>query len=121
MYKTLIALILGSAILAGTLAHTNKCRDVAAIQSDTIVTVEGKFYGPFEETLYQFKSHDDSVWWLLSADEIGYVPDITKEYALTYDNNGTTAANKPCDCIPEWECECEVYDDEFISIKIADR
>lgn len=65
---------------------------------------------------YQFKSYDDSVWWALTEEQIGKVPTIGKGYVLTYHNNNTTAANKPCDCLPEWDCECEVYDDIFVSI-----
>lgn len=89
-----------------------------------IKQVAGKFYGNLEltrngvkDTHYQFRSNDDSVWWLLTADEIGCVPDRDTEYVLTYDNNGTTRENKPCDCAPEFDCECELYDDTFLSIK----
>ena len=86
--------------------------------------VTGKFYGSMEmtdtkdkqDTYYQFRSDDNEVWWLLTATEIGCVPDTSAHYILRYNNNGTTKANKPCDCSPEHECECEVYDDEFISI-----
>ena len=85
----------------------------------------GKFYGDMEltdtngntDTYYQFKSNDNKVWWALSAEEIGFIPNGNTEYTLTYDNNGTTKANKPCDCAPEFECECEVYDDVFLDIK----
>lgn len=88
----------------------------------------GKFYTTFiandyigrEETLYQFRSNDNAVWWALTEEEIGHVPDNETEYTLIYYDNGTTAENKPCDCIPEWECECEVYDDIFLGI-IADE
>lgn len=41
---------------------------------------------------------------------------MEKDYILKYDNNGTTAENKSCECLPEWECECEVYDDIFLGI-----
>lgn len=88
--------------------------------------VTGRFYGGMEltdaygitDTYYQFKSHDNMVWWLLTADEIGYVPDDVTEYTLIYDDNGTTMENKSevCDCPMEWECECEKYDDIFWGI-----
>lgn len=83
-------------------------------------TTVGKFTGEFIDLdgkrYYQFKSHDDTVWWALTEDEIGFIPSLQKEYTLLYCDNGTTKENKPCDCIPEWECECEVYDDVFIEI-----
>ena len=82
-------------------------------------TAVGKFDGTYEatdqngitDTYYQFKANDDSVWWALTESQMGFIPDESTEYTLTYDNNGTTKANKPCDC-----CECEVYDDVFISL-----
>ena len=67
-----------------------------------------------EQTLYQFRSNDNDVWWQLTAEEIGFVPNANQEYVLTYDNNGTTKANKTCDCE---QCECEVYDDILLSVK----
>ena len=104
--------------LAGTISvHTNsKSNEATAI---------GKFHGTIEtcneneipNLYYQFKSNDNKVWWLLTENEMGFVPNRNAEYVLVYDNNGTTETNKPCDCAPEYECECEVYDDEFISIK----
>lgn len=93
--------------------------------SEHIQTVSGKFYFAAEmedlegsrEMLYQFRSDDDAVWWLLSEEELGFVPQLLEQqYLLTFDNHGTTPENKGCDCPPEYECECEVYDDEFISI-----
>lgn len=92
---------------------------------ERIQTVSGKFYYAAEledlegnrEMLYQFRSDDDSVWWLLSAEEIGFVPELLgQSYYLAYDNSGTTPENKGCDCPPEYDCECEVYDDVFISV-----
>lgn len=80
----------------------------------------GKFTKGFKDidgnTYYQFKSNDDSTWWTLTETEIGFKPSAEKEYVLLYSNNGTTAEGKPCDCLPEWECECEVYDDIFFGI-----
>lgn len=89
-----------------------------------IETVKGKFYTSFiandyhgkTENLYQFCSDDNSVWWALTEEEIGHIPDDETEYTIIYYDNGTTAENKPCDCMPEWECECEVYDDIFLEI-----
>lgn len=94
-------------------ANTNEC------------TTVGKFSEPFEAsdingntgTYYQFKSNDNETWWMLSAEEIGFVPNGNTEYVLTYDNNGTTKENKPCDCDPELDCECEVYDDVLLSVE----
>lgn len=84
----------------------------------------GKFHNIIEAknsagencTYYQFRSDDDSVWWLLTEDEIGKIPSFENEYVLTYFDNGTTARNKNCGCPPENDCECEFYDDIFLSI-----
>lgn len=93
-------------------------------ESETIETT-GKFYNNLEmkdingneDTYYQFKSNDNEVWWLLTEEEIGHIPNRNTEYVLTYDNNGTTKENKPCDCDPELDCECEVYDDVLLSVE----
>lgn len=68
------------------------------------------------ETYYQFKSNDDKVWWALTETEIGFVPSAECEYVLLYCDNNTTAENKDCGCLLEWECECEVYDDIFLGL-----
>ena len=82
--------------------------------------VVGKFASKFEDvdgnTYYQFKSNDNSVWWALTAKEIGFTPSTEREYVLLYCDNGTTTENKPCDCIAELECECEVYDDVLLGV-----
>lgn len=86
-------------------------------------TVEGKFYGTMTsiegETYYQFRSNDDSVWWLLTEKELGFIP-TEESYLLTYSDKGTTKENKPCDCDPIYECECELYDDMFLEIERTD-
>lgn len=65
---------------------------------------------------YQFKSYDGEVWWCLEVNEIGFIPTMDKKYTLLYYDNGTTKGSKPCYCLPEWDCECEVYDDIFLGI-----
>ena len=93
-------------------------------ESETIETV-GKFYNNLdmkdingnEDTYYQFKSNDNETWWLLTEEEIGHIPNENTEYVLTYNNNGTTKENKPCDCDPELDCECELYDDVLLSVE----
>lgn len=66
---------------------------------------------------YEFESYDKSVRWVLSREQFGgSVPQIGKGYTLCYYDNGTTADNKPCSDAPELECECEVYDDIFLTI-----
>jgi hypothetical protein len=84
--------------------------------------VYGKFHNTIEvvcngknETMHQFRSYDNSVWWLLTEEDIGSIPN-NGNYALMYCDNGTTAENKTCGCPPEWKCECEVYDDIFLGI-----
>ena len=87
----------------------------------SVKTVEGKFYHDMKltdydgitDTYYQFRADDNSVWWILTAEEIGEIPDTTTKYSLKYNNNFTTE----CDCPEEWDCECYCYDDEFIGIR----
>lgn len=100
--------IAGLCLVSCTLNHTREKH-----------TVEGKFYGTMTsiegETYYQFRSDDDTVWWLLTEKEMGFIP-TEESYLLTYSDKGTTKENKPCDCAPEFECECELYDDVFLGI-----
>ena len=88
-------------------------------------TAVGRFTSEFVEldgkTYYQFKSYDDEIWWVLTKDDIGFTPELNKGYVLVFCDNGTTKENKSCDCIPEWECECEVYDDVFVEIFEEER
>ena len=63
---------------------------------------------------YQFKSYDDTVWWALTTEDIGFVPEANKTYTLMYYDNGTTDC---IECAEELDCECEVYDDIFLAIK----
>lgn len=86
-----------------------------------VTSVSGKFYGSDtyktqqgnEKVFYQFRSEDDSVWWILTAEEIGHIPNNKDKYTLYYTDNGTIA----CDDLPELECECYLYDDIFFHIE----
>lgn len=93
---------------------------MSSMLSKNIVKADGKFHGKFEsedeEIYYQFKSNDDVVWWVLTENEIGFIPENNTEYILIYNNNGTTKDNKVCDCSEDYECECYVYDDVFIKV-----
>ena len=97
----------------------------ASCGNTNIESTTGTFDGSYEatdtngnvDTYYHFKSDDNRVWWVLTESQLGFIPNENTEYMLTYDNNGTTKENKPCDCAPEFECECEVYDDTFVAIK----
>lgn len=88
-----------------------------------IISTIGTFHGSIEElttgeTLYHFKSDDDTVWWFLAEEEIGHIPEQSRIYTLTYDNGGTPERDLSiCGCNPEWDCECHVYDDEFVKIE----
>lgn len=90
-----------------------------------VISVKGKFYGDMictdcngiEDTYYQFKSDDDTVWWILTATEIGHTPNTDDKYTLYYTDNGTVEENQVCDCLPEWDCECYLYDDIFFYIE----
>lgn len=108
MIKTIIAIMLAITSVIST--------------SNNEVTVEGKFTPKelaFENgtTWYQFKSDDNSVWWILKEEEIGHKPTLNDKYLLTYNHNGTTETDlEKCGCLAEWECECYLYDDVFIKI-----
>ena len=95
-------------------------------ENKNLVTVEGEFVNEFEaysittettDKMYLFKSYDGTTTWALEEEEIGFVPCLGETYTLTYDNKGTTAENKPCDCLEEYECECELYDDEVVKVE----
>ena len=108
---------------------------ILPIDGKTIATekrAEGRFTADFEHNCdscdtdverkyYQFKSYNNEVWWALTEEEIGFIPSYGKSYVLLYSDNGTTAENKTCGCLPEWECECEVYDDVFLGLFEAEE
>lgn len=73
----------------------------------------GSFYGCDDDEWYQFKSYDDAEWWVLTTEDIGFTPEPTKTYTLIYYDNGTTDCTE---CDESLECECEVYDDIFLTI-----
>ena len=78
----------------------------------SICSTEGKFTWA-EGNHYQFKSDDNTVWWALTSEELGFVPEENKRYTLVYHNNDTTDCTE---CPKEFECECEVYDDVFLAM-----
>ena len=67
-----------------------------------------------EEYYYQFKSDDNEVWWCLTEEEMGFVPEIGKKYIVAYYQNGTTKDNH--ECPEEYECDCYCYDDIFLGV-----
>lgn len=125
LIKTLVAIILIELIIAIPVVVGIYTWGMVGFQPSNAneCAVTGQFYdctvaedqNGNVNTYYQFKANDDSVWWQLTAQEIGFIPNSSAEYTLTYDNNGTTKANKPCDCTDE--CECEIYDDIFLGVK----
>lgn len=90
-----------------------------------VTAVEGKFYGDLtcknyqgiENVYYQFRSDNDTVWWVLTIEEIGHIPNADDKYILYYTDNGTVKGDPVCDCLPEWDCECYLYDDIFFYIE----
>lgn len=95
------------------------------ITEGTVIEVEkavGKFYGGYKaknsegktETCYQFKSDDNMVWWFLTTEEIGHTPNLSDKYTIYFSQNGT----KECDCPPEYDCDCFLYDDIFFSVEL---
>lgn len=88
-----------------------------------VEAVDGEFYGgSFRvmrsdgkfETWYQFKSYDNSVWWALTEEEIGHIPEENSTYTLIYYDNGTNQENHTCP--EEYECDCYCYDDILVSV-----
>ena len=93
-------------------------------KNPNIITKEGRFhhvnmfFDNSNELHCQFRSDDNEDWWILTESEINHIPNTTDKYIITYDNGGTPEQDLSiCGCDPEWECECHVYDDEFISIR----
>lgn len=90
-----------------------------------VCNAKGKFYSSsvytdergMKDTYYQFKSDDGKVWWVLSTKEIGFIPDTEKNFILYYSDNGTVKGMTVCDCPPEAECECYLYDDIFLGLE----
>lgn len=90
-----------------------------------VTAIEGKFYDKMvhdeyqdtEGVYYQFKSDDNEVLWLLTSDEIGHIPNTNDKYILYYTDNGTAKENSNCDCSPEMDCECYLYDDIFFHVE----
>ena len=73
----------------------------------------GSFEGFDGDNWYQFKSYDNTVWWALTTEDIGFTPEQNKTYTLIYYDNGTTDCTA---CDESLECECEVYDDILLAI-----
>lgn len=67
-----------------------------------------------KETLYLFKSYDDSLWWSLTETDMGFIPEYGRAYVLLYDENVDTKENHKCD--PELDCDCYAYDDLFLGV-----
>lgn len=107
-----------SKLIAWVMALLVGVGSVSTNQQNTIVTVDGAIHGSFTDSIdgtkyYQFRSHDDSVWWLVSAEEVGFIPQQDTVYSLTYNNMGTLDC---AECPIKYECECELYDDELIAL-----
>lgn len=149
--KKLIAFIAAlCVVLSATSFASAKGSTVIAVSGKFYVSYEATVVKDPEleegsvHTFYQFRSNDGTVWWDLTEEQIGHKPATLKdivdkdilqagksinslidieweEYVLVFDNMGTTDDNKPCDCLPEYECECERYDDELITIVRSDK
>lgn len=85
-------------------------------------TAIGTFYGNMkmtnpdgkEEYYFQFKSYDNEVWWCLTEEDIGFIPDRGADYMLVFYQNGTTKDNH--ECPEEYECDCYCYDDIYLGV-----
>ena len=116
-------------IAAVEVVHNNETKMIDIPQEDfntpksegeriSFSTASGTFgnglYNEFDgKVYYQFKSFDNKVWWCLTAEEIGFIPTSNKSYNLMYYDNGTTDC---LECDTKYDCECEVYDDIFLSV-----
>ena len=67
-----------------------------------------------KEKYYQFKSHDNEVWWCLTEKDMGFIPKEGQEYVLAFYQNGTTKENH--ECPEEYDCDCYCYDDIFLGV-----
>ena len=80
--------------------------------------VVGEFHNTFEaqdhkgntHTYHQFRSYNDTVWWVLTEKQIGHTPEANQTYTLFYYDNNTTQCEHT-------DCECSLYDDIFLAIK----
>ena len=106
----------------GEIKMIDICQDdfnTAKVEKEKIKhsVVSGKFTCDFEDVdgnkYYQFKSNDNTVWWALTENEIGFIPTENLQYSLMYYDNGTTDC---FECPEIYNCECEVYDDIFLGV-----
>lgn len=67
-----------------------------------------------KEMFYQFKSYDNEVWWCLTEEEIGFIPEEGASYLLAYYQNETTRDNH--ECPEEYDCDCYCYDDLYLGV-----
>lgn len=82
----------------------------------------GTFYGNMNLTdstgkqdyYFQFKSYDNEVWWVLTEEEIGFIPDRGADYMLVFYQNETTKETH--ECPEEYECDCYCYDDIYLGV-----
>ena len=59
-------------------------------------TWRGVNYKGETETLYQFKSYNDEVWWAVTEEELGFKPVDGKPYILVFSENKYTRENHKC-------------------------
>lgn len=136
MIKMMLILLLGLQFTITPLATVDRIEEdyaVIEVGNETVNVLTEEFNNPVAEgnkievsmargsfewfdgnDWYQFKSYDDTVWWALTAEDLGFVPEANKTYTLLYYDNGTTDCTE---CAEEFECECEVYDDIFLAVK----
>lgn len=115
----IILLALGAtiALIIDTVDMFTEINEKNARTSVAVGTFTGEFVDSEGLTYHLFKSYDNETWWSFTAEELGFIPEEGKEYTLYYDNNGTTKENFVCEFPGEHDCECYVYDDEFIAIR----
>ena len=88
-------------------------KSVEKVGCQNMATTEGGFEELHTEdgTYYLFKSTDNKIWWVLSSEELGQIPEANETYVLYYDNNGTTdCKHNDCD-------NCYREDDIFKKIE----
>lgn len=73
-------------------------------------------------TMYNFRSEETNTYWTLSAEELGFIPDVGADYCIVWSSNGTVSEVDMHDGAPVDGCECHVYDDIFIyAVKVSEQ
>ena len=92
-------------------SYGDEVHDYGYTTQTHITSVAGRitFY---DDKNLQFESYDGETRWYLTREDASVTPNYTDTFVLTYDDYGTTSCNHS-------DCECYLYDDEFVMIERA--